>query len=149
MVTAEPPHPPKHSGPAEQPRRPDTCAAPGKDTPSQGGEHSGPVGNERLTALAGAVVLVLSVIEVATVPTLRSLLDGPLLRRFAAGRPGGGQDRQHRLRFARYYTRDPAYRRKGPPRPLLRILAPLLAASTLTLIGSGIALAVTGPAPLS
>jgi hypothetical protein len=30
--------------------------------------------NERLTALAGAVLLVLAVVEVVTVPTLRSLL---------------------------------------------------------------------------
>ncbi|WP_437771249.1 hypothetical protein [Arthrobacter sp. KNU40] len=50
-------------------------------------------------------------------------------------------------RFIRYYTRDPAYCRKGPPRLLLGVMAPILVASTLALIGSGIALAVTGPAP--
>ncbi|MFK4295999.1 hypothetical protein ABH924_001136 [Arthrobacter sp. GAS37] len=38
------------------------------------GEPSGVVGNERLTALIGAVVLVLSVAEIATVPTLGSLI---------------------------------------------------------------------------
>jgi hypothetical protein len=47
-------------------------------------------------------------------------------------------------RFARYYTRNKLYRLEGPPRPLLRMLAPLLVASTLTLFGSGIALIAVG-----
>jgi hypothetical protein len=40
--------------------------------------------------------------------------------------------------------KHPAYRRKGPPRPLSRVLAPLLVLSTLVVIGSGIALVTTG-----
>ena len=47
-------------------------------------------------------------------------------------------------RFLRYYAGDRLYRHEGPPRPLLRLLAPLLIASTLVLFGSGIALAVVG-----
>jgi len=43
-------------------------------------------------------------------------------------------------RFVRYYVQDPDYRRKGPPQPLLRALAPLLLFLTLVVIGSGIAL---------
>ena len=104
-------------------------------------------GNERLTALAGAVLLVLATVEVITVPTLRSLLSvhffvGVLLVGPLAVKTGSTG-----WRFVRYYTRSPAYRRKGPPRPLQRVLAPLLLASTLALIGSGITLAATGPAP--
>ncbi len=48
-------------------------------------------------------------------------------------------------RFVRYYTKDAAYRRKGPPRPFLRVLAPLLLIATLVEIGSGIALVATSP----
>jgi lysylphosphatidylglycerol synthetase-like protein (DUF2156 family) len=47
-------------------------------------------------------------------------------------------------RFIRYYTRNKPYRLEGPPRPLLRVLAPLLVASTLSLFGSGVALIVVG-----
>ena len=119
----------------------------GGTEPPQSEDHPGVAGNERLTALAGAVLLVLAVVEVITVPTLRSLLSvhffvGVLLIGPLAVKTGSTS-----WRFVRYYTRSPAYRRKGPPRPLQRVLAPLLLASTLTLIGSGIALAATGPAP--
>ena len=48
-------------------------------------------------------------------------------------------------RFLRYYTRSPAFVRRGPPRLALRVLAPLLIATTLVVIGSGIGLVVTGP----
>ena len=122
-------------------------SAQGGTEPPQSEGHPGVPGNERLTALAGAVLLVLAVVEVITVPTLRSLLSvhffvGVLLIGPLAVKTGSTG-----WRFVRYYTRSPAYRRKGPPRPLQRVLAPLLLASTLTLIGSGIALAATGPAP--
>jgi hypothetical protein len=98
-----------------------------------------------LTGLAGAVLLVLIVVELATVPTLGALLSthvvvgvllaGPLLVKL--GSTG--------YRFVRYYTRSPAYVRKGPPRLPLRLLAPLLVVTTLVVIGSGIGLVVTGP----
>ena len=48
-------------------------------------------------------------------------------------------------RFLRYYTGSPAFVRRGPPRLVLRVLAPLLIATTLVVIGSGIGLMVTGP----
>jgi hypothetical protein len=47
-------------------------------------------------------------------------------------------------RFVRYYTGDPEYGRAGPPRPLLRLLAPLLVASTLGVFATGVALAFAG-----
>ena len=119
----------------------DAVALGGTEPPQS--EDPAVAGNERLTALAGAVLLVLAVVEVITVPTLRSLLSvhffvGVLLIGPLAVKTGSTG-----WRFVRYYNRSPAYRRKGPPRPLLRVLAPLLLASTLTLI----ALAATGPAP--
>ena len=47
-------------------------------------------------------------------------------------------------RFLRYYTNNGPYRREGPPRLLLRLLAPFLIASTLTLFASGVGLIVVG-----
>lgn len=108
-------------------------------------DNPGVVGNERLTALAGAVLLVLIIVELVTVPNLRALLSvhvvvgvllaGPLVVKL--GSTG--------YRFIRYYTRSPAYVRRGPPRLALRLLAPLLLATTLVLVGSGIGLVVMGP----
>ncbi|MCI0139961.1 hypothetical protein KNN17_00035 [Arthrobacter bambusae] len=94
------------------------------------GEASGVVGNERLTALTGAVVLVLSVAEIATVPTLGSLMVAHFFVGVLLAGPVVAKTASTGWRFIRYYSRDPAYRRKGPPRPLLRVIAPLLVAST-------------------
>jgi hypothetical protein len=117
------------------------------EAPGAGGEPSGVVGNERLTALTGAVVLVLSVAEIATVPTLGSLIVAHFFVGVLLAGPVAAKTASTGWRFIRYYTHDPAYRRKGPPLPLLRVIAPLLVASTVTQIGTGIALAITGPAP--
>lgn len=103
------------------------------------------VGNERLTMLAGALLLVLVVAELVTTAALHALLTthvfvgvllaGPLVVKL--GSTG--------YRFLSYYAGSPAFVRKGPPRLVLRVLAPLLVITTLVLVGSGIGLLVTGP----
>jgi hypothetical protein len=45
-------------------------------------------------------------------------------------------------RFARYYEGAPAYRRKGPPPVVLRLLGPVVVILTLVLLASGVALLV-------
>ncbi|BCL78820.1 hypothetical protein ccbrp13_12850 [Ktedonobacteria bacterium brp13] len=110
-----------------------------------GDEQSAVVGNERLTALAGAVLLVLIVVEIVSSASLHALLPihifvGVLLVGPLAVKLGSTG-----YRFLRYYSGSPAYVRKGPPRLQLRILAPLLLVTTLVVIGSGIGLVVTGP----
>ena len=47
-------------------------------------------------------------------------------------------------RFARYYTHSPAYREKGPPLLPLRLLAPVLVATTLGIFVSGVWLMLLG-----
>jgi len=108
-------------------------------------EQSAVVGNERITALAGAVLLVLILVELVSAAILRTLLSihvfvgvllaGPLVIKL--GSTG--------WRFLRYYTGSPAFVRRGPPHLALRVMAPLLIATTLVVIGSGIGLVVTGP----
>jgi hypothetical protein len=44
-----------------------------------------------------------------------------------------------------YYTGDRDYGRAGPPRPLLRVLAPFVVATTIVMFGSGIALLAIEP----
>src|ERR671922_469261 len=108
-------------------------------------KHMGVVGNERLTALVSLVLLVLIIVELVTSAFLRVwlpthtvvgvLLAGPLLVKM--GSTG--------WRFLRYYSRAPAYVRRGPPPLVLRVLGPGLLVTTLVMVGSGIGLVVTGP----
>jgi hypothetical protein len=101
--------------------------------------------NERLTAIASAVLLPLLMVTVAVTPTLDALLTvhvfvgvallGPLALKLAS--VGN--------RFVFYYTGSPAYIRKGPPRIGLRLLAIPLVLTTAVLMASGIGLLVTGP----
>lgn len=102
-------------------------------------------GNERLTALTGAVLLVLLAVEGFTLVALRPLLPvhffvgmllvGPVVLK--AGSTG--------YRFVRYYSGAPDYRRKGPPNPLLRLLGPFVLLSSLAVLGTGVLLAFAGP----
>ena len=103
------------------------------------------VANERMTALAGAVLLALIVVELVTVPNLRALLSVHVLVGVLLAGPLAVKIGSTGYRFLRYYTRSPAFVRKGPPRLTLRVLAPLLLVTTLMVIVSGIGLVVTGP----
>src|SRR5438128_8102981 len=103
------------------------------------------VGNERMTALAGAVLLVLILVELVTTANLRALVSVHVLVGVLLAGPLAVKIGSTFYRFLRYYTKSPAFVRKGPPRLALRVLAPLLLATTLVVIGSGLALLVTGP----
>jgi hypothetical protein len=104
----------------------------------------GPPGNERLTTSVGLVLLVLLALETLTTLALRSYLPVHIFLGLLLLPPLALKLASTAWRFLRYYTGNKAYRLKGPPRLLLRLLAPLLVASTLTLFGSGIALIVVG-----
>jgi hypothetical protein len=103
-------------------------------------------GNERLTALAGTVLLALIVVQIVTVVRLRAFMDVHILVGVLLAGPLALKLASTGYRFARYYTHAPPYVRGGPPRPPLRLLAPFLAALTVVVIGSGMGLALVGPA---
>lgn len=108
----------------------------------------GVLANERLTGLAGAVLLPLVVIIIVTAANAHALLPihifvgvlliGPVL--VMIGSTG--------YRFLRYYSGSPAFLRRGVPPIRLRLLAPLVLITTILVIGSGLALLVTGPSLL-
>ncbi len=106
-------------------------------------EHDpGVEGNERLTAASAALLFVLLAVEGLTIVFLRPLFDvhvfvGMLLVPVLVAKLASTG-----YRFLRYYAGAPAYRRKGPPHPALRLLAPLLVAATVVLMASGILLVV-------
>jgi hypothetical protein len=104
----------------------------------------GPPGNHRLTASVGLVLLVLLVLETLTTLSLSSFLPVHIFLGLLLLPPLALKLAASGWRFLRYYTGSKPYRREGPPRLLLRLLAPLLIASTLTLFGSGVALIVVG-----
>lgn len=108
-------------------------------------ESAGAEGNEKLTAMTGALLLVGFAVEGFTVLAVRqllvlhvlvgALLIGPVLLKIASTG----------YRFVRYYTGSAAYVRKGPPSPVLRVLGPLVIITSVAVLGTGIVLGVVGP----
>jgi hypothetical protein len=101
----------------------------------------GAAGNERLTSLAGALLVVLLAVEGATIPFLRPLLSVHIFVGMLLLGPVALKLASTGYRFARYYTGASEYVAAGPPAPLMRVLvAPVLVLSTLTLFGTGVLL---------
>ena len=102
-------------------------------------------GNELLTSMTGAVLIVLLAVLGITILRIHQLiwlhlflglvLLGPIVVKMASTG----------YRFVRYYTRSPAYRSKGPPEPLMRLTAPIVVASTVVVFATGILLLIAGP----
>ena len=103
-----------------------------------------PDGNERLTAAVGAILVVLTLIEIATLLLgLHSFLSVHVFVGLVLLPPVAVKLATTGWRFARYYTLNPAYREKGAPQILMRLLAPILVLATVALFGSGVAMGVT------
>jgi hypothetical protein len=117
-------------------------AAPQPRPPRSGGVD----GNERLTAATGIVLVLLLAAEGVTILFLRPLFSvhvfvGMLLIPPVALKLGSTG-----WRFVRYYRGRAEYVRRGPPLLPLRLLAPLVVASTLGVFATGVALLALGPA---
>jgi hypothetical protein len=111
---------------------------------STGSERMNPDGNERLTAAVGLVLIVLTVIELATVLFgLHQFLSLHVFVGFVLIPPVLLKLASTGWRFTRYYTRNTAYRLKGAPELVMRLLAPMLVAATVILFASGVAMGFT------
>lgn len=105
----------------------------------------GPEGNEQLTTIAGAILIVLLAVLGITIIRIGQLLWlhlfigllllGPIVVKMASTG----------YRFVRYYARNPIYRAKGPPEPVMRAIAPIVVASTLMVFVTGVVLLAVGP----
>jgi hypothetical protein len=102
--------------------------------------------NARLTGSVAAVLLVLLALEGVTLLRIRPLLALHVLVGTAIIPPVLLKIGSTTYRFVRYYTGSPAYRRKGPPAPLLRLLGPLVVLLTLAVLATGLAL-LLAPVP--
>jgi len=105
----------------------------------------GPAANGRLTALAGVALLIVLAAEGLTIVGIHRLLAAHVFIGFIVVGVVAVKLASTSYRFFRYYTGDPRFGQAGPPRPLLRVLAPLLIVLTLVVLGSGIGLLATHP----
>jgi hypothetical protein len=102
-------------------------------------------GNEQLTTVTGAILIVLLAVIGFTIPQLRQfvsihlfvgmLLIGPVVLKMASTG----------YRFMRYYTGNAAYRHKGPPEAVLRVIGPIVVLSTVAVFATGVVLLILGP----
>jgi hypothetical protein len=102
-------------------------------------------GNERLTVITGLVLIVLLAAVGVTIVRIGQLLWLHLFLGLVVLGPVCLKLASTGYRFVRYYTGDEAYRRKGPPAPVLRGLAPLVVFFTLAVFVTGVALLLLGP----
>jgi hypothetical protein len=122
------------TGPSPRSDPPASGAAPFDGRPEGGVE-----ANARLTGTVAAVLLLLLAAEGVTVLRIRALLTPHVFIGMLLVPPVLLKMGSTGYRFVRYYAGSPAYRRKGPPPALLRVLGPLVVLLTLTLFASGIA----------
>lgn len=105
----------------------------------------GTAGNERLTAATGAVLLVLLAALGVTILRIRPLLSEHMFLGLLLIPPVALKMASTGYRFVRYYTSNPRYRSKGAPPATLRLIAPIVVASTVIVFASGVALLLEGP----
>jgi hypothetical protein len=104
----------------------------------------GTAGNEQLVATVGVVLIVLFALMGVTILRIHRLLAVHMFVGILLAGPVGLKLGATGYRFGRYYTGHRAYRRKGPPKLSLRLLAPVLVLSTLSLFLSGLVLMLEG-----
>jgi hypothetical protein len=102
-------------------------------------------GNEQLTAVVGVILLVLFAVLGVTIVRIGQLLWLHLFLGVLLVGPVALKLGSTGYRFTRYYTANPAYRRKGPPHPLMRMLGPLVILATVAVFLTGLLLLIDGP----
>ena len=101
--------------------------------------------NARITGATGAVLLVLLAAEGITILRIRGLLWAHVFIGMLLIPPVLLKMGTTSYRMVRYYLGSPAYRRKGPPPVLFRLLGPLVVVLTVVVLASGVALLLTPP----
>lgn len=105
----------------------------------------GPAGNARLTAWTGALLFVLLAVEGITLLDVRGLIGWHVAVGTLLIPPALLKTATTGWRVVRYYRGSPAYRLAGPPPMPLRVLGPVVVASTLAVLGTGILVVYLGP----
>ena len=130
--------------PRERSRR--RADAPASRAASKDGIRGGGTdGNERLTAVTGMILLVQLAVIGVTIVDLRQLVWVHLFVGMLLLGPVALKLSSTGYRFVRYYTGNPAYRRKGAPPIILRAIGPMVILSTLGVLATGGILLLVGP----
>ena len=108
----------------------------------RGGSDTGVESNARLTGATAAVLLVLLAAEGVTVLRVHALLTPHVFIGMLLIPPVLLKIGSTGWRFVRYYRGSPAYRHKGPPPVVLRLLGPVVVILTVVLLASGVGLLV-------
>lgn len=101
-------------------------------------------GNEILTSATAVVLIALLVAEGLTILDIRGFLTEHMFIGMVLIPPVLLKLASTGYRFVRYYTRSRPYRAKGPPVLALRLLAPVLVASTIAVLATGVVLLADG-----
>jgi len=101
---------------------------------------SGVEANARLTGSTAGVLLVLLAVEGITVLEVSQLLRLHVFVGMLLVPPVLLKTVSTGYRFARYYTGDPPYVRRGPPHLILRVLGPIVGVLTFAVLATGIVL---------
>ena len=104
-----------------------------------------PSGNARLTAMTGAVLLILFSAEVLTTLLMGSLFGLHFFLGMLLIGPVCLKTGSTIWRFCQYYLGSQPYVRRGPPPTPQRVLGPVLVLTSAGVLGTGVLLAFTGP----
>jgi hypothetical protein len=104
----------------------------------------GTEGNEILTSAAAVVLIVLLAAEGYTIVNMRGLVSLHMFIGMVLIPPVLLKLASTGYRFFRYYTGARAYREEGPPLLPLRLMAPVLVASTIAVLLTGVLLLAAG-----
>jgi hypothetical protein len=104
----------------------------------------GPEGNGILTDATAVVLTVLLIAEGVTIVRMRGLVSAHMFIGMVLIPPVVLKLASTGYRFVRYYTGSLAYRAEGPPPLPLRLLAPMLVATTLAVFATGVLLLSAG-----
>ena len=118
---------------------------PAADLSGRGTRTATPSGNARLTAMTGAVLLILFSAEVITTLLMGSLFGLHFFLGMVLIGPVGLKIGSTVWRFCRYYLGSEPYVRRGPPPTPQRVLGPVLILASAGVLSTGVLLAFTGP----
>lgn len=105
----------------------------------------GPAGNAQITAVLGLLILLLFLAELVTLLDVGGLISWHIAIGVVLVPPALAKCATTGWRIARYYSGAGAYREAGPPPMALRLLGPCVIATTIAVLGSGLALLPLGP----
>jgi hypothetical protein len=119
---------------------------PAEDAESHSRASDGVEANARLTSTTAVVLFVLLAAEGVTILRIRALLSPHVFIGMVLIPPVLVKTTSTMYRMGRYYLGSPAYRRKGPPPVLLRLLGPFVVVLTVAVLASGVGLLLAGSA---